>query len=76
MAGIGDTIRQLESELQRVQGEASKISDALKALKGVAGKSRAAAPAKRKISAAGIARIRAAQKARWAKVRAAQKQGK
>jgi hypothetical protein len=38
-----------------------------------------AAPAKRarrKISAAGIARIRAAQKARWAKVKGAAKPGK
>ncbi len=36
----------------------------------------AAAPRRRKISAAGLARIKAAQKARWAKIKAAQKSGK
>ena len=33
----------------------------------------AAKPAKKKISAEGIARIKAAQKARWAKIKAAKK---
>ncbi len=61
-ADIKEKIQSLQEELNRILGAPDE----------------AAAPArrKRKISAAGIARIRAAAKARWAKVRAAKKGAK
>ena len=61
-AGIKDRIAALEKQLDALLGASSPAPKAAK-------------PAKRKnkISAAGIARIKAAQKARWAKVKAAKK---
>jgi hypothetical protein len=61
-AGLKDRIAALEKQLSALLGDSSAAPKAAK-------------PAKRKnkISAAGIARIKAAQKARWAKVKAAKK---
>lgn len=65
----------LESITQQVREEISKLSEVLHLLEG-----NGARPAKggrvkarRKLSAAGRKRIAAAQRARWAKVRAAKK---
>jgi hypothetical protein len=61
---------QLKEKIAKLQGELDKLSGST-SVKPAPAKS--AKPAKRKISAAGIARIRAAQKARWAKIKAAKK---
>ena len=58
-ADLKEKIESLQSQLNRLLGAAAEPSSP--------------ARKRRKISAAGIARIRAAAKARWAKVRAAKK---
>ena len=69
-------IQQLKAERTRVERELVKLGLAIKALTALSGKS---APTKGlirrkpKFTAAGIARIRAAQKLRWAKIKAAKK---
>jgi hypothetical protein len=63
-AAIIEKIEKLQSQLNELSG-AEIVSSVAKP----AGK-------RRKISAAGIAKIRAAQKARWAKVHAAKGKGK
>ena len=55
-ANIKEKIEELEGELGRILGAKAPIAPS-------------AGPARRKISAAGIARIRAAQKARWAAIK-------
>jgi hypothetical protein len=60
----------LKEQIAKLQGELDKLSGST-SVKPAAAKT--AKPAKKKISAAGIARIRAAQKARWAKIKAAKK---
>ena len=73
---IQNVVQQLESERNRLQTELYKVSAALTAfgrayLGGAkAGRTRGK---RRTISAAGRKRIAAAQRARWAKVRAKQK---
>ena len=62
-AKIKDKIAKLEKELGSLLGSSKPAQPAPKSPKAK----------KRKISAAGLARIRAAQKARWAKVKAARK---
>ena len=60
-ADIKDKIQSLEKELEQILGSSTKLPAP-------------AAPRKRrKMSAAGRARIAAAQKARWAKIKAAKK---
>lgn len=61
-------LRQLQSERTRVTAQLNRLNDAISALTS-GGKRRG----RRKMSAAAIARIRAAQKARWAKWRKRQK---
>jgi hypothetical protein len=58
-AGLKEKIETLQSELNKIQGN------------GAADTGSPAGRGRKKISAAGIARIRAAQKARWARVKAA-----
>ena len=58
----------LESITQAIRQEISKLNQVLRLLEGGAKKT-----TRRKISAAGRKRIAAAQRARWAKVRAATK---
>ena len=55
----------LKDKIQSLQKELAKLVGTTEV------KAPAARPAKRKMSAAGRAKIRAAQKARWAKIKAA-----
>jgi len=61
-ANIKEKIEQLHKQLAQLQGTKVTVASAPAAKP-------AAKPAKKKISAAGIARIKAAQKARWAKIK-------
>jgi hypothetical protein len=61
-ADIQERIQSLQKELNRILGAAVEPASP--------------APKRRKMSAAGIARIRAATKARWARIRAAKKGAK
>src|ERR1017187_3548354 len=61
-ADLKEKIEHLQNELGQIQG-----------VKAAAVSVPASKPARKKISAAGIARIRAAQKARWAKIKGAAK---
>lgn len=74
---VNSVIGQLQQERARLENELHRVSAALTAFgkvyfHGKKGKSIATGK-KRTISAAGRKRIAAAQRARWAKVRAAQK---
>jgi hypothetical protein len=60
-AQIKEQIEKLQGELVRLAGDSVTAKSIGVAIK----------PARKKISAAGIAKIRAAQKARWAKVKTA-----
>jgi len=77
MSAINRTIKQLEAQRTSLEKEIVKLDTAVKVLKSL---SPGTAPAPtppvktRKISKAGIARIRAAQKARWAKIKAQKQQ--
>ena len=79
MADLSKIIGQLKQERDRVQQQLSGLNAALAAFAGAyshGGRERAVPAAKKKrhiISAKGRAAIRRAQKARWAKVRAAKK---
>jgi hypothetical protein len=74
MPTISNVVHQLETQRRLTQRELEKLDLAIRALTSFNGKSvHARVRRKPKISAAGIARIRAAQIARWAKIRAAQK---
>ena len=59
-AEIKETIQSLEDELYRILGSSEAVSTTVE-------------KSKRKMSAAGRARIAAAQKARWAKLKTAKK---
>jgi hypothetical protein len=63
-------LSQLQNERTRFTARLNHLNDAVSALTSVSGKRRVG---RRKMSAAAIARIRAAQKARWAKWRKQQK---
>ena len=67
MPNIESALRQLERERDRITTQLESIDKALSALKKGAGGQ------KRRLSAAAIGRIRAAQKARWSKWRKAHK---
>jgi len=71
-------VDQLQQERTRLERELNGVSAALSAFGKayLGGKAKAAVPRKRAISAAGRARIAAAQKKRWAKVRAAKKKSR
>lgn len=82
VTGVMSSINQLtSSQLRKAASLKEKIAKLEKELAGIVGgsgpapKAAAAKPAKkkRKMSAAGRARIAAAQKARWAKIKAAKK---
>jgi len=82
MAGLKRAVAQLHAERSRIQGELRRIEDAISALGAVSGSRggrRSAAAStngrrrRRRMSAAGRRRIAAAQRARWAKVRAKKK---
>jgi hypothetical protein len=63
----------LESITQQVKAEISKLTQVLRLLEGTSTKTVKAKAPRRKISAAGRSRIAAAQRARWAKIRAGKK---
>jgi hypothetical protein len=69
MATLSIALKQLQKEHSRVSAQLKRINRALDALK------TNHTPGKRRLSASAIARIRAAQKTRWAKWRKAQKTG-
>jgi len=68
-------ISQLQKERTRLEDELHRITDALTAFGNVYMRGRKSSRKKRTLSAAGRKRIAAAQRARWAKVRAAKKRG-
>ncbi len=74
---VNTVINQLQNERARLETELHRVTAALTAFGKVymqGSKSRSAAPRRnRTISAAGRKRIAAAQRARWAKIRAAKK---
>jgi hypothetical protein len=67
MANFRSALDQLQQERNRLASQLDQVARALAALKG------GRAIGRRKLSAAGISRIRAAQKTRWAKWRQAHK---
>ena len=80
---IQSLVSQLQQERSRLESELHRVSAAITAFgsvyaKGAKGRKAKASsnPKKHKISAAGRRRIAAAQKARWAKARAAGKKRK
>ncbi len=72
MATMTDIVKQLKKERDRVERQLSGLNAALSAFVGVYG-GRKPTRKRRKLSAKAIANIRAAQKKRWAKVRAKKK---
>ena len=68
MANLSGILKQLKRERDRVHQQLSGLNAALEAFAGVYGGNDGIKP-RRKMSAKGRARIVAAQKARWAKVR-------
>jgi hypothetical protein len=73
MTTLNQVVQQLQARRRQTEHELEKLSLAIKALTSLEGTSEPTIRRKPKFSAAGIARIRAAQKARWAKIKAAQK---
>ena len=67
-----DILSALKSEASKVQQQLNTINAAMKILGGKNSVSRGKRGKKRRMSASARARIAKAQKARWAKVRAAQ----
>ena len=70
MVNLSQAVKQLHKERQRVQSQLNQLDSAIKAL---SGNHRGSSGPRRVLSAAARARIAAAQRARWAKVRAAKK---
>ncbi|HMK22797.1 MAG TPA: hypothetical protein VK466_10715 [Terriglobales bacterium] len=68
MPNLGSALRELERERARLSAKLNSIEKALSALKATGGGRQ-----KRRLSAAALDRIRAAQKARWDKWRKAHK---
>jgi hypothetical protein len=66
MANLAGVVQQLRKERDQAATRVEQLDAALAALTGVSGKRTGT---RRKISAAGRARIAAAQRARWARVR-------
>jgi hypothetical protein len=73
MTNLGGVVKQLKKEHDRLTREIKGVAAALAAFGAAYGKGTGT---RSKISAAGRARIAAAQKARWAKVRATSGQNK
>jgi hypothetical protein len=76
MSGIKQVVHQLKVQRTSAEHQLEKLDLAIKALTSLDGKSapiKGVVRRKPKFTAAGIARIRAAQKARWAKIKAVKK---
>jgi len=72
MSDLSTIIKQLERERDHLQSQIAKLGNAMALFSGARGKALAGRK-KRKLTAMARARIRAAQKARWAKWRKAHK---
>ncbi len=72
MPNVSSILRQLKKERDRVEKQLSGLNAALRAFAGVYGGSNPRGK-RRKMSAKSRAKIAAAQRRRWAKVRAAKK---
>ena len=80
MANLQQMLKELDAEHNRMQQQLRRLEAAIEALRNVNHTGRLAGPtvrrsrnARRKLSAAARSRIAAAQRARWAKLRAQQK---
>ena len=73
MANVSSIVKQLKAERDRVEKQLSGMDAALRAFVGVYGGNGQPSRKRRKMSAKGRAKIAAAQRRRWAKVRAARK---
>ncbi len=75
MSKMNQVVQRLQSQRNQVQQELEKLDLAIRALSSLDGVASAGLTIRRKprFSAAARARIAAAQRTRWAKVRAAQK---
>jgi len=78
MTSISQILGELQVQRKQVEGELGRIDAAISALQGLGGKSgavasRSGAPRRRIMSAAARKRIADAQRARWAKWKAARK---
>ncbi|MGA2137543.1 MAG: hypothetical protein ABSH14_01650 [Verrucomicrobiia bacterium] len=76
MSTVSQVVHQLQARRKQGEREIEKLNLAIKALTSIDWKSvttTAGIRRKPKFTAAGIARIRAAQKARWAKIKEAAK---
>jgi hypothetical protein len=76
MSSMNQVVQQLQAQRKRTAHELEKLNLAIKALTSLDGTGamlNVAVRRKPKFSAAARARIAAAQRARWAKIRAAQK---
>jgi hypothetical protein len=69
MSTLNQVVEQLRKQQKRTEQEIAGLSTAIKALGGVAPEG-ATKRRKPKFTKAGLARIAAAQRARWAKIRA------
>jgi len=75
MSKMNQVVHQLQSQRRRAQQELEKLDLAIRALSSLDGRASAGLTIRRKphFSPAARARIAAAQRARWAKIRAVQK---
>jgi hypothetical protein len=72
MIKLAGVVQQLKEERARAQNEAARLDDAIRILGGV-GRIRKRLGTRRPLSAAARAKIAAAQRRRWAKVRRGKK---
>jgi hypothetical protein len=76
MSSMNQVVQQLHAQRKRAEQEIEKLNLAIRALtsiNGTAGLSKLTIRRKPRFSAAARARIAAAQRARWAKIKAAQR---
>jgi hypothetical protein len=76
MSSMNQVVQQLHAQRRRAEQELEKLNLAIRALTsidGMAGLSKLTIRRKPRFSAAARARIAAAQRARWAKIKAAQR---
>jgi len=72
MSNFSQVVKQLHKERQRVQSQLSRLDAAIRVLQGHGSRNGLRKP-RRRLSVAARRRIAAAQRARWAKVKAQQK---
>jgi len=65
MANLTSVLNQLQQERNRISAQLERLNDAVSALNGISN----SGTGRRTVSASGRARIAAAQRARWAKVK-------